>query len=71
MAAEDWYASKEALETIEKFHQEFARQPQEMEEAKNRHVVIMNELDTYFKRENKILSRMEFTGSAYEGLKVS
>lgn len=66
----DWYSTKEASETILRFHQTFARQPPEMEEAKQRHTTIMNELNDYLKGERKILSRFEFTGSAYEGLKV-
>ena len=71
MASQSWFNTAEALNTVQEFHFKYAREPSEMNEAKVRHVQIMDELINYLKRDRGILKRCEYTGSAYEGIKVS
>lgn len=67
----DWYRTDEARKMVREFHYDFAREPRAMDAARQRHTEIMAELEAYLKHEKGLLSRYEFTGSAYEGLKVA
>ena len=64
---QDWH--HHIKEHVLKFSEQFARQP-DMKEANEMHTKIMKQVEESLK-EVKIFSRLEFVGSAYEGVKVT
>lgn len=66
---QDWHHHKVFQEHVLKFSENFAKQP-DMKEANEMHTKIMKKVEESLK-EVKIFSRLEFAGSAYEGVKVT
>jgi hypothetical protein len=65
----DWHSGSELNDRARAFHDRFARQPPGIDEAKGIHTRYMREIEVFLRREG-CCSRIEYTGSTYEGVKV-
>ncbi|KAI0215608.1 hypothetical protein LSAT2_032333 [Lamellibrachia satsuma] len=71
MAEQAWHSKPEVTTMLQQFHEKYARQPTAaIEEAKPIHTKYTDYLAKGLKN-LEICSRVEYTGSAYEGVKVS
>ena len=71
MAEQAWRSKPEVTAMLQQFHEKYARQPTTaIEEAKPTHTKYTDYLAKELKN-LEICSRVEYTGSAYEGVKVS
>ena len=66
--SQPWYSSDKTYQAVKNFHDKYARQPP-MENARSIHERNTNEIITSL-RADGICIRPEYTGSAYEGVKV-
>src|SRR6218665_3717677 len=64
-----WHQSPEFFKAVLEFHERKARTPGSLKVARAMHTDIINEISKDF-QEKGISQRLEFTGSAYEGVKV-
>ena len=65
-----WHGDKDLNDAVTKFHDKYARPPRSFGEAREMHIQLMSEIEQKL-REANICSRIEYTGSSYEGVKVS
>lgn len=66
----DWHRGSELNNAVKEFHDRYAREPKsEMTEAKRLHQLYIEELRRRL-ADGGVCSRLEYTGSAYEGVKV-
>ena len=66
-----WHDKPETTKLLREFHEKHARQPQkEIVEAKQRHTEYTELIASELRAQGKC-SRIEYTGSSYEGVKVS
>ena len=71
MAEQAWHSKPEVTTMLQQFHEKYARQPTAaIDEARQTHTKYTNYLANEL-RKLEICSRVEYTGSAYEGVKVS
>jgi hypothetical protein len=66
----DWHSDAELNDAATRFHDKYARQPQRLDEARAVHKLFLDEIEQYL-RSKDICSRIEYTGSSYEGVKVA
>jgi len=71
MAEQAWHYKPEITTLLREFHENYARQPtKEIDEAKQRHTLYTDQVARELRAQGKC-SRIEYTGSSYEGVKVS
>ena len=70
-ARPDWHQKPVLVESLRRFHDNNARQPtDEMTKAKETHTKYINVIESKLKELGRC-TRIEYTGSSYEGVKVS
>jgi hypothetical protein len=67
---QDWHNGAELNDAAKTFHDKHARQPRRLDEARIVHKRFLDEIELYL-RSKDICSRVEYTGSSYEGVKVA
>ena len=67
-----WFGSDEFLNLVKEFHKKYARFPPDdvMKPCKEYHTGLINKIMKYLREVSNIASRVEYTGSSYEGIKV-
>jgi hypothetical protein len=65
-----WHDSERLNTAVRTFHDKYARQPPKLEQARQMHAQYIREIEDYF-RSKDICLRIEYSGSSYEGTKVS
>lgn len=67
---QEWHSGIELNDKARKFHDKYARQPPGIEDAKTVLNGYMREIEAFLRPEG-CCTRIEYTGSSYEGVKVS
>jgi len=65
-----WHEDRDLNRAADLFHDTYSRQPPRLEDARRLHHQFMSEVERQL-REANICSRIEYTGSSYEGVKVA